>query len=224
MAGVGEFGIVDPKAVDSLLAQQLHQMSFQDREDIQEEIHGTKALCPKESPEMMDRALVQLEREIQLVNPKPAYDRAVARNSRYVHDRAFRIKFLRAELHDASRAAVRLTMHLDMAFEYFGEQALMRPPLLEDLGREGIRMLRDGRIQALPSRDRSGRRILCSIGVNNAFRLETRVGLSCAHMRSFAIQSTCDTPHRWPHHDFLVSRPDRNAFIQLVGEGWTLFE
>jgi hypothetical protein len=155
---------VNPRDVDVLLSAELKQLTLEDREDIQEEIHGIRSLARRESHEMMRDALRRLEVEIGRIPHKPAYDRALELGSLYVHDRSFRIKFLRADLYDVRKAAIRFMGHLEMLLEYYGEQALMRPVMYSDLGVEEVHVLKKGNIQVLPSRDRFGRRVLCVVG------------------------------------------------------------
>lgn len=158
--------LLNPQAVEALLATELQQLTFHDREGIQEEIHGIRSLAPKETPAMVEEALRRLEEEVKKLPHKPAYDRAVMLRSRYVrHDRAFRIKFLRAELYDARKAAVRFVGYLEMLAEHFGEATLMRPLLLDDLrGDDAIHVVKEGKMQLLPTRDRFGRRVMCVVG------------------------------------------------------------
>ena len=54
--------------------------------------------------------------------------------------------------------------HLNVLLRYFGDRALLRQVRLDDLDSESLQFLKNGHIQLLPSRDRSGRRILCCIG------------------------------------------------------------
>jgi hypothetical protein len=152
--------VVDPKVFDTLLAREMHELSMQDRVNIQEEIHGVHSLQVPETPEMIQESFQQLQLAIDQLPSKDAYDHAVQNlNSRYVFDPEFRIKFLRAELYDFHKAAIRVTKWLDLLKKYFGDVALTRQIKFVDLTQQERRILLEGNQQILPSRDRSGRLI-----------------------------------------------------------------
>merc|ERR1719464_870033 len=48
------------KTVDDLLSKQLLRLSGQDRNDLQEEIHGVKCMSPEETPEFLVEKCSQL--------------------------------------------------------------------------------------------------------------------------------------------------------------------
>jgi len=74
------------------------------------------------------------------------------------------MKFLRAELFDVKMAAVRFLRCIDFLVDYFGLVALQRPLYITDLDRNEQKLLKTGRCQLLPSRDRFGRRIIVFLG------------------------------------------------------------
>jgi len=176
---------VDPESVDSLLAQEFLSLSFQDRNDINEEMHGVACLSPEETPELIKISLAELEREISLIpaNDKEKYelsqtkfDRRGSSNSdsntnssnlggtgTYVNDTEFRMRFLRSELFDARKAATKLVDYLDVVCDLFGEYALQRPIQLSDFTEDEMQVFRIGNLQLLPFRDRSGRRIVAGV-------------------------------------------------------------
>ena len=82
----------------------------------------------------------------------------------YAISREFRIKFLRAELFDVKKAAARYLVCIDFLVDYFGVVALQRPLYLKDLDKDEQKLLREGRCQLMPSRDRFGRRIIVFFG------------------------------------------------------------
>jgi hypothetical protein len=173
---------VRPETIDTLLAQELNQMTFQEREHIHEEIHGVHTLAVDETkPEFVSHKLRLLERAISdLVPPsqKVAYDEAVRLNSSYVKDETnFRLPFLRAELFDTAKAAFRLTRFLDFMYDLYGPDALMRPMTLADLSPIDMKLMKEGCFQVLPGRDRSGRRMLGIFDdIPPEYSFRTRVG------------------------------------------------
>ena len=158
---IDDNSILNPKDVDAMMANSLNKLSFRDRTVLQEEIHGVGSLAPEEAPEMVDKALSDFQTELDKLHPDSRifYDRAISLNSKYVHSPEFRLKFLRADLFDAKKAAMRFANYLQYGHRYFGDVALMRPLRFEDLTVEEQEMMREGIGQVLPSRDRSGRLI-----------------------------------------------------------------
>lgn len=160
----------DPRAVDDFLSKEISQMSFKDRNEINEEMHGVKCLAPDETPELLQRCLSQLVDELNRQggswnSNKDAYDQAcfLFPNS-YIHTDDFRLRFLRYEVMNPKLAAQRIVTFLECAVELFGTQILERPIQLSDLGKDGMDMMRAGHYQCLPFRDRSGRRIMAFVG------------------------------------------------------------
>lgn len=159
------------KEVDELLSKELYQLTFDDRNAINEEIHGVRCLAPEETPELIRRSLVQLQEHLNAMTYKPAYDKAQAyachpetAKTSYVNTLEFRLKFLRCELFDAAKAAVRLIKYLDLMVEMYGLFALQRKIQLTDFSKHEMQILRAGYFQMFPFRDRSGRRVLCIVG------------------------------------------------------------
>lgn len=170
---------VDTHAVDELLSRQLNQLSFQDRQLISEEIHGVLCLCPEETPAMLFDCLQRLSIEIDKIKVKVAYDKSqeLFADATYVNTDDFRLKFLRAELFDPKRAAIRLVKCLDLLLEYYGEDALRRPIMLSDLGKEAMEAARAGNHQILPFRDRSGRKVVAIVNNFAEKNLRARVSV-----------------------------------------------
>lgn len=159
------------KEVDDLLTKDLYDLSFADRNAISEEIHGVRCLAPDETPELLNQSLMNLQRELDAMPYKPAYDKAQAyarhpdtSETSYVNTLEFRLKFLRCELFDASKAAIRLVKYLDLMIEMYGSFALQRKIQLTDFSKHELQILRAGYFQMFPFRDRSGRRVMCIVG------------------------------------------------------------
>ena len=92
----------------------------------------------------------------------------------------FRLRFLRAELYDIGKAALRYFKNLNYLLRYFGNYALMRPLELSDLTSFQRQILESGKLQILLHRDRMGRRMLLVFGntlakipILDRFRVET---------------------------------------------------
>eukprot|EP00535_Pseudo-nitzschia_heimii_P003210 CAMPEP_0197176676 /NCGR_PEP_ID=MMETSP1423-20130617/2519_1 /TAXON_ID=476441 /ORGANISM="Pseudo-nitzschia heimii, Strain UNC1101" /LENGTH=501 /DNA_ID=CAMNT_0042626077 /DNA_START=326 /DNA_END=1831 /DNA_ORIENTATION=- len=159
------------REVDDLLTKELLQLSFADRSAISEEIHGVRCMAPKETPDFLKRSLIDLQQQLDAMPYKPAYDKAQAfarnpeySNKSYINTTGFRLKFLRCELFDVEKAAIRLIRYLDLMFEMYGLIGLKRKILLSDFSKNELQVLRAGFFQIFPFRDRSGRRIMCIVG------------------------------------------------------------
>jgi hypothetical protein len=152
--------------VDAVLARDLNQMSFKEREKVFERIHGVDETV-EETKELVEESLVAIEEEIRKIFKKPAYDQAERRNRDYVTDRKFRLMFLRAECFDPPRAASRLVLFLERKLDLFGPDALWRPLRIDDLNDETRFVVESGRLQLMPRRDRAGRPVLVDCQVKN---------------------------------------------------------
>ena len=200
---------MDPHSVDELLTEEMGKLSFQARNAIYEEIHGVGSLAPEETPELIQRSLIEMSNEIDRIKHKyTAYVEATTTTTTtttpmetssssseeeergttdtttiaggttplYVQDIDIRLRFLRCELFNISKAAVRMLTYLDLTRELFGKVILKRPIQLSDLGKLEMEMLRLGDAQPISFRDRSGRRLM--VAMNNfglQYPLEVRV-------------------------------------------------
>ena len=147
---------------ESLLAQDLNQLSFQERDLISDEIHGVRLNYPKETPYLLKSSLASLEIELASLPCTPiknAYEASLKHSDSYVHKDDFRLIFLRFELFDAKKAALRLIKFLDLIQDAFGPKVLQREIRLADFDKKGKEFLREGYHQVLPGMDRSGRRV-----------------------------------------------------------------
>jgi hypothetical protein len=186
---------VDPEAVDHLLSEELKGLSFQKRTQIHEEIHGVRTFAVEETPEIIQTALQKLSDELGSipVSEKQAYHQAPVNS--YIHGDDFRLRFLRADLMDATKAAHRMVKFLDLLVEYFGPVVLTRPVRMSDLGKDATEVLRAGQtMQMLPFRDRSGRRILTCVtdfGLNYNYDSRVRKWI-CSVLPSSTFVVDCD--------------------------------
>ncbi len=149
--------------LSGLLAQELNQLSVQERDLINDEIHGVRKNYPKETPELLETSLASLEIELASLpsNPKKnAYEASLKHSNSYIHKDDFRLMFLRCDFFEAKRAAVRLIKYLDLIQYAFGPNALERDICLADFDKKGKEFLREGHHQVLPGMDRSGRRVM----------------------------------------------------------------
>ena len=209
----------DPiSVVDTLLAKELNGLSFQDRNNINEEIHGVSCLAIEETPDLVERAMAHLQLEIDTQigpNEKRAYLQSqqppplpnenygtpittsttsatttttTSTTTTYVNSYDFRLRFLRIELFDIQRAALKLVSYLNTVWELFGIYALYRPIQLSDFSDAELQKFRLGNLQLLPFRDRSGRRIITGVeGLAIQFDSKLRVRYSVNHYLSYHL-------------------------------------
>ena len=148
----------------------LLNLSFNDRNQIEEEIHGVSCMSITERPVLIEVSLHQFDMELNLMplENKSAYTKVLAQqdSSSYLLTKDMKLRFLRSELFDPSRSALRYSKYLNLLYEIFGECVLKRPiRLQEDFNSDELSFFKSGAYQLLPFRDRCGRRIYA--GVSN---------------------------------------------------------
>lgn len=157
-----------PNAADNLLSRELLRLSLTDRNAIEEEVHGVSSLAREENPQFLVAALHKLSIELDRVPVDSPYKAAFLKSQKlpnsYANGADFRLRFLRCDLFDAKKAAIRMMKFLSVASELFGPVLLQRPPRIKDLNKEEMKYLRAGVIQLLPYRDRAGRQIFAWVG------------------------------------------------------------
>mmetsp|Transcript_7848 Transcript_7848/g.13889 ORF Transcript_7848/g.13889 Transcript_7848/m.13889 type:complete len:481 (-) Transcript_7848:41-1483(-) len=158
--------------MDVLLAQELNNLAFEEREGINEEIHGVRSLAVIESAQLVQDALLSFENlirsRIQQEQALPGSDLLIslylqAQQLGYalIHQPSFRVGFLRAEFFRIPNAVERFLQHLKLLHDVLGEQAFRERPLtLSNMSVRESKLLREGSFQVvLGRRDRFGRRI-----------------------------------------------------------------
>ena len=179
----------DPDLVDDILSRHLLNLSFQQRTEIREEMHGVKCLAPEETPFLLEESLRLLQIELDINYAEllsnggnsvgggdgsggngAAYMQSrqipLYKNS-YINSNEFKLRFLRCELFmDVKKTASRIITFLDFLVELFGLYALEREIRITDFSRSELAIIRKGYCQFLPYRDNSGRRILIAFPNN----------------------------------------------------------
>jgi len=171
----------DAVTIEKLWAKERYEMSYVDREASSYELHGVATRAVDETIEMISNSLRSFEEELCSMIPllqnnnkkASAYELGIRMNSTYIRSPLFRLRFLRAELFDVKKAVERYCTCLDLLVEYFGEISLLRQLFLSDLSKDELKMLKDGDLQILPSRDVLGRRIIVFLGnVGSSYSLQ----------------------------------------------------
>ena len=149
----------NPDFVDSMIAAELSKMSVEEREKAYLDIHGVNE-CIDESPEMIEQGLKEMKIELELLPSREAYDRAMKMDEKYVSDRDFRLRFLRCDLFDAQKAAIRFAKHFQLKLDLFGPDKLVLDITQDDLEKDVMDVLYSGDGRFLPQRDRAGRLVM----------------------------------------------------------------
>jgi hypothetical protein len=145
-----------PEEADALVALDMTNLSHKERDQVLHDVHGVSDET-KETPELIDQSLAQLETELESLPEKQAFELARTQNSSYVDSPGFRLKFLRTDLFDVPSAAKRLALYFQENLELFGPDKLVKDIIQDDLEDGDIKNLYSGYVQTLPLRDRAGR-------------------------------------------------------------------
>mmetsp|Transcript_4285 Transcript_4285/g.10001 ORF Transcript_4285/g.10001 Transcript_4285/m.10001 type:complete len:178 (+) Transcript_4285:168-701(+) len=89
--------------MDDLLSEALNKLTFEEREEHQEVLHGVKNEI-MEDDTFLDQALQELECHLANTKSGSLYEIAERIDAAYVNDKAFRVMFLRANEYDATAA------------------------------------------------------------------------------------------------------------------------
>jgi hypothetical protein len=181
--------------VDTALAKEITKLSFNDRNRVQEEVHGVQFAMPEETPQLLRTCLLQMDAQVQSISSKKAYDHAVQKldDVSYIRSDTFRLSFVRAAMFDVPKAAIKYIKYLDLLHEFFGDVGLQRPLRFTDLNKAEKECLKEGRRQILPSRDRSGRLIMFEKGSKATDTRTTRVRKSI--QKQLSIERIRTTSH-----------------------------
>ena len=147
--------------MDSLLSQAFNEMSFQERQEHQEGLHGVEKEIAEESV-FIDTSLRDLDNHLSLMKAGSTYEKAEQMNPDYVTARAFRIMFLRGNRYDTKAAAYQMLKFFEQKEKLFGIDKLVKDITIDDLDEDDIDCLKTGGIQ-LAGRDRASRQILFQV-------------------------------------------------------------
>jgi hypothetical protein len=173
---------MNPATIAELLNREISHLTMEEKKNIDDEIHGFYSRHPSSGGEpSMERRRWHFEHfqnEIDKLEArdKRSYLRACSIqegqaaltmihpgggcSALHVLEENYRLRFLRTTIYDVKKAAIRYCRWLDLLVDYFGEAVLTRPIYLTDLDDDSCSVLKEGTIQLLPGRDRSGRRVI----------------------------------------------------------------
>mmetsp|Transcript_31307 Transcript_31307/g.75331 ORF Transcript_31307/g.75331 Transcript_31307/m.75331 type:complete len:461 (-) Transcript_31307:820-2202(-) len=144
--------------VDAIIAQNLKELSQEDREKSYSDIHGISGEL-HETPLLIAQSLELMEQEINRIQTRDAYNLAESIKPEYVHDPVFRLKFLRGEHFSARPAAQKFVNHFQIKRQLFGASKLVKDIEQDDLSEEDLATLYSGYVQWSESKDSSQRTV-----------------------------------------------------------------
>ncbi|CAJ1965263.1 unnamed protein product [Cylindrotheca closterium] len=162
----------DPKIADSLIASQMAKLSVADREKAYMDVHGIPDLV-EETLELIQKSLLELQHEIDMLPDKKAYNIAERLNPKYVRGRDFCLAFLRCEKFDCQEAALRIIRHFQMKLDLFGQDKLVMDIIQDDLDMDDMDAVYSGAGRFLNAYDSGGRIINFVTGVPKVYETDT---------------------------------------------------
>jgi len=198
------------REAEELRLKGLSQLSFHERNDINEEVHCVRCIAREETTHLLHSSLFQLSIELANIPNKPAFDKSqtLFPNDTFVNTVDFRLRFLRLEFFNAQKAAIRIVSHLELLDKLFeGNEVLRRPIKLSDLSRAEMKILRLGSYQLLPFRDRRGRPIIGEVG-DMGFQHDLKMRMKIRLYMHYVASNDVESQRKgiiciaWPEGDF----------------------
>ena len=225
------------ETAESILANELNNLSFHERETINEEIHGVNISTNiKETPETLTKAFRDLQTELEkLCETDGSVDGTAFAFKRsqdifgstpgkgtVLNSKEIRVAFLRCERFDCKKAAARLCRFANLMYELYGDVALERKVKLTDMSEEELAIMRLGHCQNMRDRDRAGRRVYMHIysEVWDYVPIKSRLRIVSFYMMSLilndvGVQSTGIVFLFWMHNfKIKVDQFIPRAFVQ----------
>ena len=186
------------------IAAGLNQLTFQQREQVYHDIHGTSdAHKQTEDPEMVASCVSQLQTILlSYVNGNQegagrttiismeeqsllfGLRQAMNQNLEYVMDKSFLISFLRADEWDVQLASKRMIKFFKEKLILFGADKLTKDITIDDdLDQDDLKALESGGMQYIPLQDRSGRHMTINVPALEAVTTHQSL-VSCCYLVS----------------------------------------
>jgi hypothetical protein len=149
-----------PDEASMMLAKEMNHLSVEEREKVLEDVHGI-ARVVDEPQEFIEACLALLEKELNNISSKAAYDLARSMSEEYTCSKEMRLMFLRAESFDPYNAASCMVRFFHEKCDLFGADKLTKDITLDDLDTDDITTIEKGFFQVLPEKDCAGRKVFC---------------------------------------------------------------
>lgn len=162
------------KEVDDLLSQSIFSLTFEERQEQQEVLHGVDNQNP-EDPALIEAGLQELDHQLMSSKRGTIYELAESMDPSYVHSKDFRLIFLRTDRYDAKDAAKRILRFFELKQKLFGTDKLVKDITLADMNEDDIASIKTGSLQPV-GRDLSGRQVFIQFPALRRFkRLENEL-------------------------------------------------
>jgi hypothetical protein len=140
---VGDTEQFRPLYDERALAEDLNSLSFQERQQMDEEIHGVAGEV-QETPDFIAEKLQAMRAMVRKLPGRRAYDRAAFLRPQLVADDSFHLMFLRAKRFDPEDAAYLMVVYFQSKLELFGDELLVQKITWTDLTHNEQEMVKDG--------------------------------------------------------------------------------
>ena len=185
--------------LEKTLAEELQKLSFKERVEIEEEVHGVRCGAVEETPELIRSSLKEFDdllnlrkeknelpdngdnknnsyllRNVVRISLLDETEAQAAKSKCYLNDPDIRLRFLRCETFNVQDAVERFINFILFTGDLFGDFVADRRISLSDFTTREQRIFQNSRCQYLRFRDRSGRRILSIVGSCN-FDLPSKI-------------------------------------------------
>jgi hypothetical protein len=152
----------EKQEIDDLLSQAFNELTFEEREEHQEVLHGVRDMAI-EDESLVDCALQELESHLANTKTSSIYELAETMDAAYVSAKAFRVMFLRANEYDAKAAADQMLRFFESKHQLFGRDKLVKDITIADLDEDDVAYLKQSFLR-FAGKDRSGRQVTVHIG------------------------------------------------------------
>lgn len=146
------------KQTEDLIASGMSKLTVEELSEAMDDLHCVGEDL-EETPEIVERSLAELNRKVQ-EQQNSVYEIAARQNRAYLENPSFRLKFLRANMHNVGQSVTQMMNFLKIKAKYFGDDKVARDITVRDLNAEDIALLSSGLYYVQTSGDRNGRVIL----------------------------------------------------------------
>ena len=150
----------------NLIANELSKLTFDERNDLYEDIHGVLKPTQEPTHDKMQLLINEMKDEIRKIKDRIMYNKAnFLAPSKYGNNNSFLIMFLRStKNYNPKIAANRCIQHFEYKAKLFGKDKVAQDITLSDMNDDDKDSLLNGCIQFLSETDSSGRPIVFYYG------------------------------------------------------------
>lgn len=148
------------KYTDSDLAKEMNALTFQERQSMEEDIHGVGGVID-ETPILVETTIARMMEEVDRMPlyRRDAWDRATFLKPSLLKDERLFLMILRARRFDATASAILLVNYFETKRTLFGDDLLIHRITWQDLTTEEQDIVRSGIYRIFSGREQSGRGI-----------------------------------------------------------------